>query len=244
MLPVIFRAGLNSVTQQDNDNDIDNNLPLYYWNTFSQQFVNAGTLNNIRDNSYNHNIVISFFNNRIRLGTIYNTHLYYNSTPTIPILNAQPEGAELLPIPVVLWGNSRQPAPAQIQALFQQGQLHTATVATPPVPVQVQAPVAPTQAFHSNDVPMRSEEGKSTRAEDEAVDRLLCGICTVNTKNIVLNCGHAICNVCNEMLPKKECPFCKQPITMRQKLFIGGYKNDYKQKYLKYKQKYLSLKKL
>jgi hypothetical protein len=236
MLPVIFRAGLNSVTQQDNNNEIDDNLPLYYWNTFSQQFANAGTLNNIRQESMDTDIIISFFNNRIKIGTVSNTHLYYNSTPTIPVLNTPPEGAEQLPIPVVLRGNSRQPAPASVQLAFQQGQLQAGPVALAPPPSA--------QTFHPNDVVMKSEVGKSTRAEDEAVDRLLCGICSENTKNIVLNCGHAICNVCNERLPKKECPFCKQPITMRQKLFIGGYKNDYKQKYLKYKQKYLSLKKL
>jgi len=236
MLPVIFRAGLNRVTQQDSDDYINEDLPLYYWNTFSQQFANAGTLNKIREESMGTDIIISFFNNRIKIGTIYNTHLYYNSTPEIPIVHTPPEGAEQLPIPVVLLGNSRQLAPASVQLAFQQGQLQAG-------PVAVQVP-APAQTFHPNDVPLISKAGESTRAEEEVVDRLRCGICTVNTKNIVFNCGHTICSECNSNLKQNECPFCKQPITMRQKFFIGGYKNDYKQKYLKYKQKYLSLKKL
>jgi hypothetical protein len=77
---------------------------------------------------------------------------------------------------------------------------------------------------------------------DELKERLQCPICLENIKNISLPCGHLICSDCEDKLQNKECPMCRKTFDTTQKVFIGGSKDNYKNKYLKYKQKYLFLK--
>ena len=48
--------------------------------------------------------------------------------------------------------------------------------------------------------------------------KIVCGICTEDINDIyVLNCGHSLCSSCDSQLT--SCPFCRQPITNRVKLF-------------------------
>jgi hypothetical protein len=62
---------------------------------------------------------------------------------------------------------------------------------------------------------------------------LECPICMVHIKDIRLNCGHMLCNMCAQQVT--ECPICRNPVTQKERVFYN--------KYLKYKQKYLQLKK-
>ena len=78
--------------------------------------------------------------------------------------------------------------------------------------------------------------GGSTRELEALKDRITCSICLEREKNTRLNCGHMICDTCAASI--SLCPICRAPITSRDRVYLGGYK----QKYLKYKQKYLDLK--
>ena len=77
----------------------------------------------------------------------------------------------------------------------------------------------------------------SSRELELLKDRITCSICLEREKNTRLNCGHMICDTCASSI--SLCPICRAPITSRDRVYLGGYK----QKYLKYKQKYLALKK-
>ena len=101
MIPVIFEFGLNNVIKE-NGEKINKTLPLYYWKKSLQQFINAGTLNSIKDNSIDIQINITDNNNIIEIGNIDNASLYYNSTPDIPIVHIPPIGAEKQPEPKLI----------------------------------------------------------------------------------------------------------------------------------------------
>jgi hypothetical protein len=79
-------------------------------------------------------------------------------------------------------------------------------------------------------------------ASNDSNNRLTCNVCLTNTINMVLGCGHTICNVCHDRLTVKICTVCRAPIIRTNPLFIGGSKNKYKEKYLKYKKRYLEQK--
>ena len=68
------------------------------------------------------------------------------------------------------------------------------------------------------------------------LDYVKCGVCTLNIKNIRLNCGHMICSTCAYDHRLRNCPLCRKPITNRDEVYYN--------KYLKYKTKYLQLKKM
>jgi len=111
MLPVIFAAGLNYVTKKNDDNLNDNNY-LYYWDKSLQQFINAGTLDSIRKSSFgkDKNIIITGKDNsRINIGNVENVKLYYNSTPEISIVDTEPKEAKIQPEPKL------EPKEAKIQ---------------------------------------------------------------------------------------------------------------------------------
>lgn len=47
-----------------------------------------------------------------------------------------------------------------------------------------------------------------------------CGICFENTCNIVyVTCGHTICSNCDEKKQIQECPFCREQISWKQKIY-------------------------
>ncbi len=266
MNPVIFSGGLNHVTYQ-NDEQIPNDLQLYYWDNSAGRYKPVGTLAQLKEMPESigtTNVVGNLDGFITKLGTVYNVVLYYNSTPDIPIVNTNPNGysffwnllspsqspaPERISIPILrsyvqvyeqyerynqFTSQAKREVIAMIQAQLQrQGQGQGQEQGQE----QEQAP-AQEQAREPIQYPQNAE------ASVDSENRLKCDICDVNTKNVVFNCGHSICSVCNSQLQNRECPFCRQPITSTGPLFIGGNKNDYKQKYLKYKNKYLELKKL
>ena len=83
-------------------------MPLYYWKKSLQQFINAGTLNSIKDNSTGTQIYITDNNNIIEIGNIDNASLYYNSTPDIPIVHIPPIGAEKQPEPKLITASDKK----------------------------------------------------------------------------------------------------------------------------------------
>ena len=252
MNPVIFEHGLNHVIYQ-NGEVVPQDLQLYYWDNSAGRYKPVGTLAQIRDmpGSFNSNVVGNLDGFITRLGDVDDVVLYYNSTPDVPIVNIAPNGPPSpeparIPIPMLQgYVRSREqyqttePAVTQVLAMVQaqlQGQGQAQAQAQVHAQVHAHTPI---------------QYPQNAKASEDSVNRLLCDICDVNTKNVVFNCGHSICSDCNSKLPKRECPFCKRIITGIGPLFIGGdggscngNKNDYKQKYLKYKNKYLELKKL
>lgn len=47
-----------------------------------------------------------------------------------------------------------------------------------------------------------------------------CGICFENQCNMVyVTCGHTLCNVCDETYKHQTCPYCREPISWKQKIF-------------------------
>ncbi len=87
-------------------------------------------------------------------------------------------------------------------------------------------------------------------AVSELKYKIDCPACTTygrhpaNLRNIILMpCHHTICNTCFESTrPPKKCPICNTRTTDVYPLVLGGSKETYKEKYLKYKSKYLQLK--
>jgi len=252
MNPVIFSAGLNHVTYP-NDEVIPNDLQLYYWDNSTGRYKPVGTLAQIKEMPKSigtSNIVGNLDGFITKLGNSNNVVLYYNSTPDVPIVNTPPNrpqspAPERIPIPILrsfVESHERypilSPSPARIQVIAMiQAQLQAQAQGQG----QAQGLV---QGLVQANAPIQYP--KNAVASEDSENRLLCGICNANTKNVVFNCGHSICSDCNSKLPKRECPFCRKPITSIGPLYIGGNgnKNDYKQKYLKYKNKYLELKKL
>ena len=70
--------------------------------------------------------------------------------------------------------------------------------------------------------------------KSELVSRMTCPICLINEKKIISNCGHMLCNSCNNKLLDNKCAECRIPITTKNIMYYN--------KYLKYKNKYLALK--
>jgi len=50
------------------------------------------------------------------------------------------------------------------------------------------------------------------------LERLLCDICSENQKDVVLGCGHILCEPCLRKL--NLCPYCKDPIKTAQRVYL------------------------
>ena len=59
-----------------------------------------------------------------------------------------------------------------------------------------------------------TEENKTNSSDENAI----CSICMENDKRVCFSCGHLTCETCCQTLV--VCPFCKQKITIKIKLFM------------------------
>ena len=230
MEPIIFPYGLNHVTYYKSDKVVPDDLQLYYWHNSADQYKPVGTLSEIKNTPSNlgtTNIDVNLDGIPTRLGTVDNTVLFYNSNPNVPIKHNRSnildenQYEQVEPIPLTVVREREQERARMERARMERARMERAQAQT-------------SNKFPSNDIP-----------NINSVNRLTCPICLERTKNLVFNCGPAICDVCDSNLTKRECPICKTSISNQTPLYIGGYSNnDYKIKYLKYKHKYLELKKL
>ncbi len=56
---------------------------------------------------------------------------------------------------------------------------------------------------------------------NNSLDKYKCGICRDNGIDIIMTCGHSLCTGCDSkiMSTQQPCPFCRQTVTLRIKLF-------------------------
>ena len=47
----------------------------------------------------------------------------------------------------------------------------------------------------------------------------VCPLCMEHDKDVMLNCGHQVCEPCSS--PLRECPFCRTAVTMRLRMFTA-----------------------
>ena len=48
-----------------------------------------------------------------------------------------------------------------------------------------------------------------------------CQICFENPKNLAfVSCGHVVCNDCGFLENMNECPFCREPIAYKLRLYL------------------------
>jgi len=69
--------------------------------------------------------------------------------------------------------------------------------------------------------PKKQDEEKhivNEEKQNNEDDPLTCGICMANKKEIMFNCGHALCNKCSAL---EKCPFCSAQPTSRIKMFLN-----------------------
>ncbi|CAH2075735.1 unnamed protein product [Thlaspi arvense] len=83
-------------------------------------------------------------------------------------------------------------------------------------PRTVPLPPPPAVIVHDNAVKSVPQIMTSDSADQTPVEQV-CPICLTNPKNMAFGCGHLTCRDCGETI--SSCPLCRQPITMRIKLY-------------------------